>query len=221
MFVCGQYQADKRPLKKFYFKDAPLFLIDAIQRLVQDKICAVRGGVAYVIICNDNTYMLKDIDLLAYSSNVEKIKLALSSADEVYLNKNTFGNPVLTAFWKVEAEYYKIDVLLVSNLPKLQIRLFRGCCFKVVCASYLWANRISKITEKKKRNHSDEKTINHYKVAKNLSIHLLKEGSVVKKYLMEVKQKRMYIESVLEPLLDKEELVYFLKLIDSVMELYK
>lgn len=221
MFVCGQYQADKRPLKKFYFKDAPLFLIDVIQRLVQDKICAVRGGVAYVIICNDNTYMLKDIDLLAYSSDVEKIKSALSSADEVYLNKNTFGTPVLTAFWKDEAEYYKIDVLLVSNLPKLQICYFRDCCFKVVCASYLWANRISKIAEKKKRNHTAEKTINHYMVAKNLSIHLLKEGFVVKKYLIEVEQKRKYIEPVLESLVDKEELMNFLKLIDSVMEFLK
>ncbi|PWJ34687.1 hypothetical protein [Fibrobacter succinogenes] len=219
MFVCGQYQADKRPLKKFYFKDAPLFLINTIQRLMQNRICVVRGGVAYVIICNDNTYMLKDVDLLAYSSNVEKIKSALSSADEVYLNKNTFGNPVLTAFWKVEAEYYKIDILLVSNLPKLQIRLFRGCYFKVVCASYLWANRISKIAEKKKRNHTDEKTINHYMVAKNLSIHLLKEGLVVKKYLIEVKRKRKYVKSVLESLIDKKELMNFLKLIDSVMEL--
>ena len=42
------------------------------------------------------------------------------------MNKNTFGEEVITAFWLCDTEYYKIDVVLWDKLPLICIYKYKN-----------------------------------------------------------------------------------------------
>ena len=90
----------------------------------------------------------------------------MNDADEVFYNKNTFGDNVLTLFWKDRDAYFKLDILLVDKMPNYITVEFElaNIKIKVMSAAELWFNRICKIAEKACRKHSNEKTLNHYTV---------------------------------------------------------
>ena len=97
-------------------------------------------------------------------------------ADIVYVNNNYHLNTVITSFWKATDNlYYKIDALVLPKLPTLSQKCWNGHYLTVVDIISLWQDRIEKISQKKLRNHSDEKTLNHLLVTKKLMAFMLKE----------------------------------------------
>jgi len=151
--------------------------------------------------------------MFSLENNMDDILIVLAGAESVFVNKNTFGDSVITAFWKTENEYYKLDTLLCRELPSLSKRSFDGKELIVVSASYIWSNRIEKIAEKEIRNHDDKKTLNHYKVARTISNYLADH----KEEVYEIDSKRVEskleaTQTVLSILIEEKDLKEFIKI---------
>lgn len=211
--IYGQYDQNKYPLKRFYFSELPLEINDVLYKLNQMKLAIFRGGLAFVFLMNANNYLLKDLDMIALDIKKENILDILVVADILYINKNTFGDFVLTAFWKDGKKYIKLDILLCNKLPSICEKNINGKKLSIVSISYIWRNRLEKIAEKNLRKHSDEKTLNHYKVANELSKYLLHHKEEIFKVDIEVvSSKLLILKEVLSNLIVKNDLEDFLKL---------
>jgi len=108
---------------------------------------------AYILLTKDFGYPLKDIDFIAdYSSKRDIIKV-LQVADIIYLNKNRFGDDVITAFWNIKDKYIKLDVLLCKNIPCIE-RIFYHKEYLVMAPTPLLLNKLNKIIQKTFRNQT-------------------------------------------------------------------
>lgn len=212
--IYGQYNSSEYPLKRFYMIDIPREIKKILYKLSWMDLAIFRGGLAFVLLLDVSDYILKDLDMLALDINKDSILEVLDvSADVVYVNKNTFGDSVITAFWKDDKEYFKLDILLCSELPSICIKEIDGRKVNVVSASYVWKNRIEKIAEKELRKHDDQKTLNHYKVARELSNYLLGcKKEIFSEDIDKVDSKLTDVEKVLSELITDKDLKDFMQL---------
>lgn len=171
-----QYMSQRYPLARYYIQDIPLRIMQCIKTLNDNNIAIIRGGLSYIILTKDNSYMLKDIDLLGKNNSKDLIIENLYNADEIYVNKNNFNRTVITAFWKRNEDYFKIDVLLSDDTNDCDGIIDKETGYKTVTHGYLLRARIKKIAQRLERKHSVEKTINHYNVSKKLSIYMLENN---------------------------------------------
>ena len=217
MVTYGQYNDQEYILNRFYFHDIPKNILDSIRKLCGETKCALRGGMAYIFLVKDYSYMLKDIDLLGEKSEVEKMLQMLGGADHIFVNKNTFNQDVITAFWKSEEDYYKLDILLDDDFSLYEIIECND--FKTVTADYLWKNRLEKIVQKEIRRHSNDKTRNHYYVALNLAEYLINcDGYKYSVDSIEVKTLLLGVREVLVDLVNDDDLDKFMNLQNRVIQ---
>ena len=205
-FICGQYGEEKYRLKKYKYDEIPESIICTLKDLSNDLNCLLRGGLAYICISQDKRYILKDLDMLAHRSIMHDISEKLKDADIVYLNKNSFGNDVISAFWNGEDDYYKLDVLIVDELPEYEMHYLDDYEWKTVSTTFLLKNRLDKIAQKEIRHHSAEKTLNHYRVAKAL-MKFLRHDELLDYDDCDVRQ----IENVLQNLMDEIDVCGFIE----------
>lgn len=214
----GQYNGDNYQLTRFYENEIPGYIFKAIVQLVKNENVIIRGGLSYVLLFERENYILKDIDLLALNGNVDKLVPYFYSADIVYINKNTHGECVITAFWKNQDTYYKVDILMNSQIEGEETCFWRGNKCKTITKSFLWMDRMRKIAERKQRHHSKEKTLNHYWVAKYICEYMLST-----KYLLHpehakfISSKIKEVKNSLVDLVEEKELNAFLKLNDFII----
>ena len=173
--IWGQYASADYPLKHFFYNEIPEKIKNILMKLCESKLAVFRGGIAFVYLLSKTDYELKDLDMLATNDNCDAIIDVLKESDIVYVNKNSFGETVVTAFWKYDNEFFKLDVLINNELPRLTKIVYETNTIYTVSASYIWRNRIEKIAEKEKRCHDERKTKNHYCVAMAIS-NALKEN---------------------------------------------
>lgn len=211
--IYGQYDSRQYPLKRYFYKEVPYYIEKVIMKLNSSELAVFRGGLAYIFLINKGDYLLKDLDMLALETNMNAIIDMLSEADIVFVNKNTFGDNVVTAFWKAKEDYYKLDILLCNELPTVCKFEYDNYERITVAASYIWRNRIEKIAEKELRKHDDKKTMNHYKVVRMLSEYLQKHKEEI--YLTDAKiveKKINSTEKVLRTLLNDDEVDEFIRI---------
>lgn len=209
--IYGQYDSCFYPLKRFYEPEIPSRVREVLLELGQKELAVFRGGLAYVFLLNEKEYLLKDLDMLGYTENRDDILACLGDSDVIYVNKNTFGDTVITAFWKYDDEYFKLDILLCNEMPSVCEKSINGKKCYVVTASYVWRNRIEKIAEKKIRMHDDKKTLNHFKVARVLSQYLKEnEDAILVEDCIVVKEKLPEVQKVLSELVSISDLEQFM-----------
>jgi hypothetical protein len=209
--IYGQYDSNNYPLKKFYENELPDGIREILFELSQKKLAVFRGGLAFVFLLNEKNYLLKDLDMIAYAERSNEIIGYLREADIVYINKNTFGDTVITAFWKTSDEYFKLDILLCTEMPSVCEKNIDGKQCYVVTASYVWRNRIEKIAEKEIRMHDDKKTLNHFNVVKKLSQYLQENNDDIHaEDCIVVKEKLPEVQAVLSKLILNAELEQFM-----------
>lgn len=211
--IYGQYEAGDYPLKQFFYRELPIKIKNVLFALASSELAIIRGGLAYMILLEDKDYCFKDLDMLASEKDQEKILSLLIDADVVYVNYNTFGDRVISAFWKCEKEYYKLDILIGTTMPHLCKKILEQNVVSVVLPSFLWENRIRKIAEKKVRHHEEQKTKHHYAVALAISEYLLihREECLVTdiELVCELLPK---VEAVLSSLISETELRTFMNI---------
>lgn len=211
--IYGQYDSNEYSLKRFYVSELPDTIHEVMMKLNQDKLAVFRGGLAFVYLLDEKEYLLKDLDMVSSPYDLEKILPYLKDSDIVYVNKNTFGDSVITAFWNQEDDYYKLDILLSEEMPSICVKNIGGKELHIVAPSYLWRNRIEKIAEKTIRKHDDKKTLNHYCVASALGQFLnINRIELEEKNVNVVRNKLLDVQEVLSKLLSKEELDEFMQL---------
>lgn len=211
--IYGQYDSNEYTLKRFYEYELPLNIKDVMLKLNQDKLAAFRGGLAFVYLLDERGYLLKDLDMVAYPHCLEKILEYLEDSDIVYVNKNTFGDSVITAFWRNLDDYYKLDILLCEEMPSLCEKNIDEKVLRIVAPSYLWRNRIEKIAEKETRKHDGKKTLNHFYVASELSQYLYKNRNELEEKDINIVRIKLHdAQNVLSKLLTKMEVEEFMKL---------
>lgn len=216
--IYGQYIASEYPLKHFFYNEIPDNIREVLITLSQSKIALFRGGFAFACLLNQLNYTLKDIDMIANVESLDIILETLSGADIVYINKNTFNHVVITAFWGIGEGYYKLDILLEPILPIVKVCQYGPNIIYTVSLSYIWRNRIDKISEKEKRHHSNEKTKNHYNVALIISRYLIANRSEINKEDQEeVKKSILAAKEVLEDIIDEKEVLEFQILINDIL----
>ena len=96
--IYGQYDSNFYPLKRFYEPEIPNRVRKVLLELSQKELAVFRGGLAFVFLLNEKEYLLKDLDMLGYAENKDDILACLGDSDVIYVNKNTFGDNVITAF---------------------------------------------------------------------------------------------------------------------------
>lgn len=211
--IYGQYDSNEYILKRFYEYELPLRIKDVVMKLNQNKLAAFRGGLAVVYLMDESEYLLKDLDMVAHINNLNKILACLENSDVVYVNKNTFGDYVITVFWKTFDDYYKLDILLCEEMPNVCEKNIDGKILYVVAPSYLWRNRIEKIADKEIRRHDNKKTLNHFHVASKLGRYLYKNRNEIEEKDTYIVKLRLHdVQDVLSKLLTKMELEEFIKL---------
>lgn len=217
--VYGQYDSTRYPLAKFKIHKIPENILNVMQDLNQHNLAIYRGGVGYIFLLSEEDYLLKDLDMIALETQAKEVLNKVSVADEVYINKNSFGQTVITAFWKAGEFYYKLDILMLRTLPKTIMCEYDKIEIRTVTASYLWSNRISKIAEKNIRNHTDFKTNNHYIVAKKISEYLIKNPTKVDiDDINNVAKKMIDMESVLSRVIGSKRTSEFVKLLNIILD---
>ena len=204
-----QYNSSNYPLMLFQWNDLPNYIVSVIEELNALNKVIIRGGLAYILLTKDFGYPLKDIDFIAdYSSKRDIIKV-LQVADIIYLNKNRFGDDVITAFWNIKDKYIKLDVLLCKNLPCIE-RVFYYKEYLVMAPTPLLLNKLNKIIQKTFRNHNDYKTYRDYLVAKNLVKYMLENNIFMidsdVKFIVDNQNK---IKSILENIISSEDIELF------------
>lgn len=216
--IFGQYDSNEYPLKRYFYEEVPDKIKDLLVNLNLDDLAIFRGGLAFIFLLDEKEYMLKDLDMLALKLNLDRIVQRLSCADIVYVNHNTVGDMVVTAFWKTEHGFYKLDILLCDEMPPVSVCLYDGIKRKTISVSYLWRNRIEKIAEKEQRKHSIKKTLNHYRVACKLNEYLLKHTAEINfDDSKTVKMKRKAAETVLKTLIPEQDMTSFFTVLDDVL----
>lgn len=209
--IYGQYDSSFYPLKRFYEQELPNEIREILLVLSQKQLAVFRGGLAFVFLLNEKDYLLKDLDMIAYVENRDNIIAYLRNADVIYINKNTFGDTVITSFWKTNDEYFKLDILLCNKMPSVCEEDIYGKKCYVVTASYVWRNRIEKIAEKEIRMHDDKKTLNHYKVARKLSQYLIENKEEIhEEDYIAVEAKLSEVQGVLSKLVATSDLEQFM-----------
>ena len=209
--IYGQYNSIDYPLKTFFYDDLPKNIINTIFKLNFNGTAVFRGGIAFVFLLNENNYILKDLDMIALKKSKQEIINILKDSHIIFVNKNTFGEEVITAFWLCDTEYYKLDVLLCDKLPLICIYKYKNKYVNTVTISYLLKNRIEKIAEKRQRCHDNQKTLNHYVVAKKISNFL--KNNCDKLYYddaIAIKNKLHGVREVLLELLERSEVDEFI-----------
>lgn len=208
-----QYDSQQYPLKRFYCREIPREIEDVLMRLCHAELAVFRGGLAFVYLMNEREYLLKDLDMLALEVNTNNILMTLSGAETVFVNKNTFGDNVITAFWKSENEYYKLDILLCREMPDLCRKVFDDKEVTTVSASYIWRNRIEKIAEKEIRKHDDKKTLNHYKVVRTLSDYLTEHRDEIDESDARIVESKLNaVKIILSSLIEENYLKNFIRI---------
>ena len=210
--IYGQYNPCDYPLKTFFYDDLPKKIINTIFKMNFNGTAVFRGGISFVFLLNEDNYILKDLDMIALRKNKKEIISILKDSHIIFVNKNTFGEEVITAFWLCDTEYYKLDVLLCDKLPLIYICKYKSKYVSTVTISYLLKNRIEKIAEKKQRGHDNQKTLNHYVVAKKISNFL--KNNCHKLYYddaIAIKSKLYSVREVLLELLNKSEVDEFIE----------
>lgn len=211
--IYGQYDSNEYTLKRFYESELPQTIKDVMMKLNHKNLAVFRGGLAFVYLLDEREYLLKDLDMIARTQSLEKIISYLVDSDIVYVNKNTFGDSVITAFWKNIDDYYKLDILLSEEMPHVCEKNIDGEVLHIVTPSYLWRNRIEKIAEKTIRKHDDKKTLNHYHVATSLGQYIYKNRIELDEKDVDVVRKKLYaVQEILSKLLPKMEVEEFIKL---------
>lgn len=173
--VKGQYDCMAYPLNRYIISEIPTYIWRLLLDTQQKEPTVIRGGLAYVLLSNDMGYTLKDIDLLCKESESERmLEIFSKSADVIYINKNTFQESVITAFWlDCNGTYYKIDTLLIKEMPSFNIVEWNDDTLSVIDIVELWYDRIKKISQNKLRRHNREKTVNHINVLENITSSIL------------------------------------------------
>lgn len=174
--VHGQYEEAAYPLARYPVGNIPAEVRDSMLRLLADERMQIRGGLAYILLSGDEQYMLKDLDMLSTDDDEQAVICHISDAEVVYVNRNSRGEKVVTAFWKGESGYFKLDVLMGHAPVAAEACLWNNVRCRTITRSYLVTNRICKIAEKERRRHSDAKTLNHYKVAQAVAQDMLARG---------------------------------------------
>jgi hypothetical protein len=181
MIYKSQYDPEAYSLKTYRVADIPTGIVTVIKQILALGNSALRGGLAYVFLTN-NSYVLKDMDIFALEKIGEKIIQVLSlSADDVYLNHNTFQQKVITGFWKNDGGNYKVDVLLGNKAPELVTipETIFGRDIVCISESELLIDRLRKISEHTLRKHSIQKTMHHYDVALALMKKMAASNTVI------------------------------------------
>lgn len=216
--IYGQYDSNKYQLKRFYINDVPSYILNIIKELSYKKLAIIRGGMSFIFLLSKNDYMLKDIDMIAYYKNQNDILKILSNNSEIiYVNKNSFGNTVITSFWKCSYfhldEYYKLDILLTEDIIDYDECIWNGNKYYCITKQYLLTDRISKIREKFQRNHDDNKTKNHFYVSYYLSEYMIKNNYIIdKKYKDIIIEKLIGIDDILKNIVSDNEIDLFLNM---------
>lgn len=227
MLVHNYYDKNKYKLAYFEYKSIPECMLKIIEKLNNRFELILRGGISYILITEDYNYPLKDIDLAMKAEETEGIYEEISSdADDVYFNKNTFGDDVITLFWnsgKGPQTYFKIDILLLKKLPKYINIEFSPLCktVKVMDPADLWYNKLCKIAEKEVRGHNKDKTLNHLKTILAISRYLLKNKAWNTDLFKEIGIEKLSSkisdsEAVLKELIPSEELVEYSNTINEI-----
>lgn len=216
--IYGQYNATEFPLKHFCYREIPEHIGNQLFDLNRNRLAYFRGGLSYIFLTGNEEYQLKDFDMFSLAKNRNAIFDSLNDADVIFVNRNTFGETVVTAFWRVSTEFYKLDILLTKELLPLTEVDFKGRSILTVSVQYIWKNRLEKIAEKKIRNHDDKKTLNHYKVAFDLTDYIIRDKiDVSKRDIENIKTRRSEIESTLKLLIASEQLQEFMSRLDEVL----
>jgi len=211
--VYGQYDSLNYPLKRYFYKDLPQNIDNTIMELNHKRLAIFRGGLAFVFLLNESEYLLKDLDMLATEFNKTEILDVLTNAEKIFVNKNIFGNSVITAFWLAEEDYYKLDILVCKELPSVSKCNFDNKERLTVAVSYIWRNRIEKIADKDMRKHDDKKTLNHYHVACKLSKYLINHKDEINVTDTKIVETILYdVGKVLRTLLVSDESEKFIEL---------
>lgn len=185
--VKGQYDCTAYPLKRYTITEIPMYIWKILLGTQEKSNAVIRGGLAYILLSNDMNYILKDIDLLCKESEAERIVENFSvSADVVYINKNTFQESVITAFFSDHhGTYYKIDILMLKEMPSLNTVKWNVYTLSVIGIVELWCDRVKKISQNKLRRHSREKTLNHINVLENITLAIRHRDDLVSPYSRE------------------------------------
>lgn len=216
--IWGQYDVADYPLKHFFYNEIPENIKGILIKMCERKLAVFRGGIAFIFLLSKTDYQLKDLDMLATIENRDAIIDVLSESDIVYVNKNSFRDTVITAFWKDGYEFFKLDVLLNSELPRLTRIVFESNTIYTVSASYIWRNRIEKIAEKEKRCHDEEKTRNHYSVAMAISNYLKENSNEIFDEDVGIVEKRLSeAETVLMDIVSENEVNKFVTLQKEIL----
>ena len=116
--IYGQYDEKNYPLKRYYANEIPPKIMKCIWKLSNTKNAIVRGGLAFIFLFNKNDYKLKDMDMLSFIDDEKVFIKILDEAEEIYINKNSFNEKVITAFWKSKNEYFKLDILMNEKIQR-------------------------------------------------------------------------------------------------------
>ena len=176
----SQYDKAAYPLKKFTANEIP----DTMKKIlcVDENFLngAVRGGLAYALLTKNADYVLSDIDLIYPRSCFESVvECCARNADCVFVNHNTFSDTVVTAFWQSGDEFCKADALILDKLPSTISIEWENHALRIVDGFFLWCDRLKKISQRRLRGHTEQKTRNHILVAKHLAEYLCQENASV------------------------------------------
>ena len=171
--IYGQYDEKNYPLKRYYANEIPPKIMKCIWKLSNTKNVIVRGGLAFIFLFNKNDYKLKDMDMLSFIDDEKVFIKILDEAEVIYINKNSFNEKVITAFWKSKNEYFKLDILMNQKINKIEKCNWNNKEYFTIDVSFLWMNRMCKIAEKIQRKHNDQITINHYEIVKYMCENIL------------------------------------------------
>lgn len=177
MIYHRQYQAENYPLQDFKIESIPDQILRSIMELSVGTGALIRGGLCYYLHTHDESYLLKDIDMIGLVSIQEQaLNILHKSSKEIYINHNHAMKTVITAFWPNDNKFFKLDLLLLEENPGC-IEIRRGDK-NMMCAplDYILFDRLSKIAERDIRAHSIQKTLNHYKVVNKITDHMLQSG---------------------------------------------
>lgn len=212
------YNPKNYPLKSYFYEEIPKNIIDIMMDINSNNLAIFRGGLGFIFLLNAK-YLLKDLDMIGLISSKNKILDKLKNADIIFVNHNIKNVPLITAFWKTNQEnYFKLEILLLDKLPSITNIYYGGSNIKSVNCSYIWTDRMIKISEKFLRKHNDEKTINHYKVVCKLSKFLLDHKQEIMKCDSNiVKDILPNVVKILTNLITKEDLDYFYNLQSNLL----
>lgn len=221
--IFSQYKESDFPLKKYYYYEIKNEILKLLFDFNKQQKIIFRGGIAYIFLLNKIEYLLKDIDVFLLENYKEDLieNLKNIGADYIYLNKNKFGKEVITSFWNSNNKYYKVDFLLCNKFPKINELIFNNLKLYTVSVSYIWRDRLIKIAEKAKREHSDLKTKNHYEVVLNLSQYLIENKckidfediDIISKKILHIKHELYNMKNI-----SKKECDYFIELQEKIIK---